>query len=71
MAKISIQPDCCNSPTKGFLKDRHVNIANGNLEALLVQIPENISWDRVGLASVADKLEFVTSFFICLHPGGH
>jgi hypothetical protein len=56
--KISIQPDCGNSPRKGFLKDLHINMANGDLNAVADQIPEDISWNRVGVGRVAGKLAF-------------
>jgi hypothetical protein len=58
MVKISIQPDCGNSPRKGFLRDFHINMANGDLDALSDQIPENISWYRVGLGRIAGRLAF-------------
>lgn len=59
MIKISIQPDCGNSPRKLFLKDLNVAIANGNSNFFADSISENINWEIAGQLNVTGKENYL------------
>ncbi len=59
MAKIEIQPDCGNSPRKGFLKELYVALANADIEFLKTNIPVNISWEVIGQKLITGKDEYL------------
>jgi hypothetical protein len=61
MPKISITPDCGNSPRKGFIKDFHVAIANGDVETLSTMLPDELLWNWVGKETVEGKPAFLAA----------
>lgn len=48
MTKITVGPDCGNSPKMTFVKDFNVAFAKGDLETVLQRITDDITWEMVG-----------------------
>lgn len=61
MGKISIQPNCGNSPRKQFLRDLNVAFVNGDEEYLLSNISENINWEILGKIKVAGQEDYLNA----------
>jgi len=61
MAKIIIPPDCGNAPRKLFLKNLHIAFANGDLDFVTTNIPEEISWETIGKKTVMGRKSYLTA----------
>ena len=48
MTKITVKPDCGNSPKKAFLRDLNVAFAKADLETISDSVTDDISWHIVG-----------------------
>jgi|SRR5690606_12114767 len=66
MAKISVQPDCGNSPRKIFLKDLYVGLANGKIDIVKENLSDNVNWEIVPHKSVAGKANYLNA--VMEHP---
>jgi hypothetical protein len=58
MTKITIKPDCGNSPKKAFLRDFNIAFSEGNVPLLLDSVSEDIKWQVFGDFEIAGKKAF-------------
>ena len=59
MSKITIEPDCGNSPRKLFLKDLLMAFANGDLEFVTENISEDVRWEISGNKTITGKENYL------------
>lgn len=58
MVRIIAGDDCGNAPKKLQIRDFNIAFANGDVDALLQSVTEEICWNRVGEGMVEGKAAF-------------
>jgi len=58
MTKITINPDCGNSPKKAFIRDLNIAFAEGNGSYILDHVSEDIKWLMYGDFEIMGKEAF-------------
>jgi hypothetical protein len=58
MTKITITPDCGNSPRKGFLKDFNIAFATGDVDFIIEHVSDDIHWEIYGDQSIQGMEQF-------------
>ncbi len=58
MTKITVQPDCGNSPKIEFLKKINIAFAQGDADFLLERVTDQISWEIIGDKKIEGKEQF-------------
>lgn len=58
MAKITVQPDCGNSPKIEFLKKINIAFAQGDSAFVLERVTDQIVWERIGDTRIEGIQEF-------------
>lgn len=58
MTKITVTPDCGNSPRKGFLKDFNIAFATGDVDFIVAHASDDIHWEIYGDKSIHGKEQF-------------
>jgi len=61
--RILIQPDCGNSPRKGFLKDFNVALATGNIDYIDKVIQDKIEWKIIGQFEIHGKKDYLIHLY--------
>ena len=59
MVKITVKPDCGNSPRKLFLKDLNIAFAEGDTAFIVENIDDKVIWELVGDENIHGKADFV------------
>lgn len=59
MTKITVTPDCKNSPRKSFLKEFNVAFATGNADFVIEHVSDDINWIIYGDKAIHGKDDFV------------
>ena len=55
--RIVCREDCGNAPRKALLRDFHVALADGDLDAALAWLSDSVVWEWVGEKTAAGKAE--------------
>lgn len=58
MTKVTIHPDCSNTPKKEFLKDFNVAFAKGDVDFIINSVSDDIHWIIYGDKEIKGKDEF-------------
>lgn len=58
MTKITVQPDCGNSPKKEFLKNFNVAFGKGKAQFIIDCVTDDIVWNMVGDKTIIGKEDF-------------
>ncbi|WP_339677977.1 nuclear transport factor 2 family protein [Cyclobacterium marinum] len=58
MTKLTITPDCANSPKKEFLKTFNESFASGNASYICSHVSDDIVWEIHGDKSIRGKQNF-------------
>lgn len=58
MTKITVTPDCGNSPKKAFIRDFNIAFAEGNAAFIMDHVDEDIKWCVYGDFDVNGKQAF-------------
>lgn len=58
MTKITVHPDCGNSPKKEFLKKINIAFAQGDAGFLLERVTDQFVWDLIGDKRIEGKESF-------------
>lgn len=67
MTKLTIAPDCRNSPKKEFLKTFNESFASGNATFICSHVSEDITWEIHGDKSIKGKQNFTNEIHAMKH----
>lgn len=55
MTEIVVPEDCGNAPREAWLRDFNVDFINGDVEATLGYVTEDVTWNLVGEATIEGR----------------